>query len=233
MSPDRNAQDAAAAGLLALALQGIALKRVLRTGWLDRGVPPAEAEAVAGHSYNTALLAWAGALERQAAGVAIDPNRVLHLALLHDLAEATTGDAPPYDVSAVPAEADAEARRAFLDRRHIRDEEAQARKRAAEDAAMGGLLRMLPAAVRERFADLWGELRDGASAEARFVKQIDRLETFLQSRVYLQEQPDLPVESFRREIAETIDDPLLAAIRDAALASSGPGNERGGGDGTR
>jgi putative hydrolase of HD superfamily len=216
--------------MLALALQGIALKRVPRTGWLDRGVPPDATESVADHSYNTALLAWACALARQADGVALDSNRVLQLALLHDLAEATTGDAPPYDASSLPADGDAEARRAFLDRRHIRAEEARARKQAAEDAAMVQLLATLPDAVRERFADLWDELRNGASAEARFVKQIDRLETFLQSRAYLQADPDLPVASFQREVAETIDDPLLAAIRDVALESSEPGTERGDGD---
>ena len=64
---------------------------------------------------------------------------------------------------------------------------------------------------------LWDELRDGATAEARFVKQMDRLETFLQSRHYLEEALEAPMESFRLEALDTIDDPLLAAIRDEAL----------------
>jgi hypothetical protein len=50
------------------------------------------------------------------------------------------------------------------------------------------------------------------------VKQVDRLETFLQSRHYLRSDPSLPMASFRQEVVESIDDPLLAAIRDAALA---------------
>jgi 5'-deoxynucleotidase YfbR-like HD superfamily hydrolase len=66
---------------------------------------------------------------------------------------------------------------------------------------------------------LWNELYQGESPEARFVKQVDRLETFLQSRFYLETDPALPMASFHEEVLETMDDPLLAAIRDAALAA--------------
>ena len=64
-----------------------------------------------------------------------------------------------------------------------------------------------------------GRAPPGESLEARFVKQVDRLETFLQSRLYLDSDPTLPMASFYQEVLETIDDPLLAAIRDAALAT--------------
>ncbi|MDF3042201.1 MAG: metal dependent phosphohydrolase [Thermomicrobiales bacterium] len=82
---------------------------------------------------------------------------------------------------------------------------------------MRDLLDALPPSVQAPLTSLWDELRQGASPEARFVKQVDRLETFLQSRAYLKRTPDAPMGSFRREVLETIDDPLLAAIRDAAL----------------
>lgn len=207
------------AGLLALARRAATLKSVPRTGWLDRGVDPTWVESVADHSYAVALLAWTLATERQAQGTALDPARVLALALLHDLAEAETGDLTPYDPEAIPGPTDAEARRAFLDRRHVRDQERSAAKRAAEDAATAELVSVLPAAAAGRFADLWDELRRGASAEARFVKEVDRLETFLQSLHYREADPDLPIASFRQEVLETIEDPLLTAMRDAALAS--------------
>ncbi len=139
------------------------------------------------------------------------------MALLHDLAEAETGDLPPYDLDAVPKEDDPVGRQAFLDRRHVRDEGRASAKRAAEDAAMQRLLADLPAASRSTLGQAWAELQNGKSAEARFVKQADRLETFLQSRSYLENNLGLAVDSFRREIEETIDDPLLAAVRDAAL----------------
>lgn len=34
------------------------LKRIKRTGWVDRGVPPDEVESVADHSLLTALIGW-------------------------------------------------------------------------------------------------------------------------------------------------------------------------------
>jgi putative hydrolase of HD superfamily len=203
-------------GLLALDRLIKALKLTPRTGWLDRGVDPLIAESVADHSLGVALLAWVAAIERQAEGAALDPLRVLTLGLLHDLAEAETGDWPPYNRASIPEEDDPAWHR-FLNHRHKPNAERSAAKRAAEDAVMTRLLDALPAASREALGGIWDELRAGVTTEARFVKEVDRLETFLQSRHYRRDSSDLPVASFRQEVLETINDPLLAAVRDAAL----------------
>lgn len=204
-------------GLLSLAESLNRLKSVPRTGWSDRGVAPEQVESVADHTLSVALLAWACAVQRNAEGAQLDPARVLLLALLHDLAEAETGDMTPYDPAAVPDASDAEARRTFLERRHVRDAPRSAQKRDLEDAAMRSLIDAAPAPVGKAIADLWQELRDGSTAEARFVKQADRLETFLQSLHYLRDRPDLPMDSFRKEVLDSLTDPLLTSIRDAAL----------------
>lgn len=209
----------AAQALLGLVQFAAKLKSLPRTGWLDRGLDAFRVESVADHSFGVALLAWVCALQRQAEGAAIDPERVLKLALMHDLAEAETGDWTPYDGAAIPSEHDPAARRAFLEARHSRDPDRRATKRAEEDAVMRALLAALPGATRPALGELWDELHLGESPEARFVKQVDRLETFLQSRLYLDTDPTFPVASFHQEVLETIDDPLLAAIRDAALAT--------------
>jgi putative hydrolases of HD superfamily len=177
------------------------------------------AESVADHSFGVALLAWVCALQRHAEGANLDPERVLKLALIHDLAEAETGDPTPYDPTALPGGENPEARRAFLETRHVRDAVRDAEKRSREDASMQRLLSILPRVTRSKVADVWDELRLGTSAEARFVKQVDRLETFLQSRHYLRNDSTLPMASFHQEVMETIEDPLLMAIRDAALES--------------
>lgn len=211
-----------ALGLLTLARFLARLKRVKRTGWLDRGIPEADVESVADHSLAVALLAWACAVERRELGPPLDPARVALLAMIHDLPEADTGDAPPYDPSAIPPQAAPAERRAFLERRHVRDIERQKAKRDAEDGAMRRLLAALPENVHSELRSLWDELHRGESAEARFVKQIDRLETFLQSRVYREQFPDAPMASFEQEVLETIDDQLLAAVRDEALLPGEP-----------
>jgi len=209
----------AAQALLGLAQFAAKLKSVPRTGWLDRGLDAPRVESAADHSFGVALLAWVCALQRQAEGAAIDTERVLKLAIIHDLAEAETGDSPPYDPGAIPSARHPAARRAFLEMRHSRDPGRRAAKRADEDAVMRALLAALPSATRSTLEELWHELYLGESLEARFVKQVDRLETFLQSRFYLDTDPTLPMASFHQEVLETIDDPLLAAIRDAALAT--------------
>ena len=219
VDPSNHLSADTAQALFGLVQFAAKLKSVPRTGWLDRGLDSRQVESVADHSFGVALLAWACAQQRQAEGAAIDPERVLKLALIHDLAEAETGDATPYDPAAIPSEHDPAARRAFLETRHSRDPDRRAAKRADEDAAMRTLIAAMPNATRSALGALWDELHLGESPEARFVKQVDRLETFLQSRLYLDSDPTLPMESFHQEVLETIDEPLLAAIRDAALAT--------------
>lgn len=187
------------------------LKRTVRTGWVDRGMPAERVESVADHSFRVALLAWLAA----AGDPSLNRDRVLILALIHDLAEAVTGDLTPYD----PIEADAhdleEERNAFLNRRHRPSLERAAAKRAAEAAAIAEMSGVLSDALRSDIAELWRELEERTTPEARFVKQIDKLETYLQSLEYAAEQPGLPVESFAEEISEVIDIPSLVALRDA------------------
>lgn len=187
-----------------------ALKFVPRTGWLHRGVPAAEVESVADHSWRTALLAWLTA----AAQPELDRNRVLLLALIHDLAEAITGDLPPYDPTAL-AGADEHTRKRLLNSRHIRSEERRQAKRAAESAAMADLLADLPEPLAAEIRALWSELEEGQTAEARFVKQADKLETYLQSLEYAEADPRRPMASFAAEVDEVIDMPALAALREA------------------
>lgn len=217
--PSSHLPASTAQALFGLGQFAAKLKSVPRTGWRDRGLDPLQVESVADHSFAVALLAWACALQRHAEGAAIDPERVLKLAIIHDLAEAETGDATPYDPAAIPSEHDPPARRAFLETHHSRDPDRRAAKRADEDAVMRTLIAELPDATRSALGELWDELQLGESPEARFVKQVDRLETFLQSRLYLETDPTLPVASFQQEVLETIDDPLLATIRDAALTN--------------
>jgi putative hydrolase of HD superfamily len=208
------ALDAPAAGLARFLHRAGALKSTKRTGWLDRGVPADQTESVADHTWRTALLAWFAA----ALDPTLDADRVLKLAMIHDLAEAITGDHPPYDPAHVPDGTDPDARRTFLDRRHVRADERRAAKRAAEAEAIASLLAELPPALGEPLAALWQELEEEASPEAHFVKQADKIETYLQSREYQALDPDRPMASFAAEVAVAIPDPVLADLRDAIAA---------------
>jgi putative hydrolases of HD superfamily len=69
------------------------LKRLDRTGWVLRGFPNAT-ESVAAHSFGVSVTAMLMADELHRQGVAIDVEKVLRIALLHDWAEARVGDMP-------------------------------------------------------------------------------------------------------------------------------------------
>ena len=182
------------------------LKRTVRTGWIDRGIPPQQAESVADHSFRVALLAWLVAAENHE----LNRDRVLLLALIHDLAEALTGDQTPYELD--PNGGD---QIAFLNKRHLPNAERAAAKRAAEAAAITEMSRDLPETMRADIAELWRELEERQTPEARFVKQVDKLETYLQSLEYAADYPALPVESFAAEVSEVVDIPSLVNLRDA------------------
>lgn len=229
-SEDRNADTDWLA--IARTLESIGrLKRLARTGWLDRGVPELATESVADHSFRVALLSWMVATTyptEYGNHAGIDPGRVLLIALAHDLPEAFAGDPTPYAPGDVPPETDPAARRAFLQQRRERDPARAAAKRAAEAASMDRLLADVPAAIADQLGGAWREYEAQATPEARLVKQADKLETYLQSREYLADDPDLPMGSFALQIADpdTLPDASMRALRDAIDLAPGEEDDR-------
>ena len=189
------------------------LKRTPRTGWLDRGIPPAEAESVADHTLLTALIAWTLALDDPT----LDADRVLKLAMVHDIAEAIVGDIPPYAPEDIPDGSEPDALRAFFSVRRTASPEAVVEKHAAEQAAAAELFSMLPEGVARQMGGLWHEYEARSTPEARFVKDVDRLEAFLQSRSYAKAHPEAPLGGFTDMALQAIEHPVLRAIRDREL----------------
>jgi len=136
-------------------LQLIHLKQLFRRGWLQRGVAPARCESVAEHSFGVALLAL---LLADAAEDEIDRERLLRMALVHDLGEVHAGDIVPAD--GVPD-----------DEKHQREEDSL--RRVVGDLPGG-----------ESYIELWREYAEGRSPEARLLRQLDRLEMGIQAVVY-------------------------------------------------
>lgn len=194
------------------------LKTTPRTGWVDRGIATLVAESVAEHSFQTAMIAWMTALVHPERG--LDPERVLKLALVHDLAEALIGDIPPYDAADIPDDPD--ARRRFFAVRRERSPEQVATKRAAEETATARLLATMPDPVRAEIGALLQEYEARETPEARFVKEVDALETFLQARSYAATHPAVPMDGFTDMARHALHDPALTAIRDAVLEDEHP-----------
>ena len=187
------------------------LKRLRRTGWLDRGVTGPE--SAADHSWGVALLAWLLARDHPQ----LDRERILLLGLIHDLPEAVAGDPTPFD--------DVRDAAGVIAADHFStapgySEPARAAKQHAEAAALDHMLRDLPAGLAADIRAAWHEYEAGQSPEARFVRQIDKLETLLQAEDYLDRQPDLAIDSFRLGARRDISEPGLTALLEARLPRS-------------
>jgi len=120
------------------------LDHLPRTGWLMRGIP--QPESIAAHSLGTALLTLSLAPE---VSPALDVDRAVALAVVHDAPEAWLTDIPRTAARLLPEGAKAEAE-----------------ARAAREL-LGGL--------SEAALERHGEFVAGDSREARFVRLCDAL----------------------------------------------------------
>jgi putative hydrolase of HD superfamily len=185
------------------------LKRLRRTGWLDRGV--CDPESTASHSWGVALLAWLLARDHPE----LDRDRVLLLGLLHDLPEAVAGDVTPFDIvrdatGTIPPE--------HFGTAPGYTPAARAAKQVAETAALNEMLAGLPLELAGDVRVAWHEYEEGTTAEARFVRQIDKLETLLQAEDYLDRQPALVIDSFRLGARRDVSEPGLLSLLEARLS---------------
>jgi putative hydrolase of HD superfamily len=152
--------------LASLFLEVATLKRMPRTGWGMRGVP--HVESVAEHSFGVAFVSLVLCEMLQAKGTPggstepLDREKVLIIALLHDLAEVRLGDLPSTAVRLIP----------------------EGVKSEAEGRALADLLAPLPTAGPLR--ELWQEFEDYASPEGRLVRDADKLEMMVQCLRYEQ-----------------------------------------------
>ena len=125
------------------------LKRTPRSGWIRAGVQ--NPETIASHSFRAALIAWTLAKFHRA-----DSNKVVKMALLHDLEEARTGD---LDMVAK--------------KYHLNDKKAK---------AYADVLKNSPFAIEALV--LITELGLGKTIEAKIVKDADKLDLFIQAFEY-------------------------------------------------
>jgi len=74
----------------------ISCKNLVRTGWMQKGVPPSIGETVASHSFEAAILAFTIASKLKDQGVNVNPDHEAILALFHDAGESILGDFPKW-----------------------------------------------------------------------------------------------------------------------------------------
>jgi putative hydrolase of HD superfamily len=126
------------------------LKCELRHSWLSDG----RRESVAEHTWFIALMAL---LTYRRLDEPVSLDRVLSMAIVHDLAEVEVGDIPYFETG-----------------------DRKAQKAELELAAINRIAAMLPAPEGDVVRQLWLEFEDGQTPESRFVRALDHLEVQVQ-----------------------------------------------------
>lgn len=131
------------------------LKKETRKGWLRSGI--SEPESVADHSWRVGMICLTVST-LQESPLGLDVGKMIKMALIHDLAEAATGDI-------IPGDGISREQKLDMERKAIEDI-------LSEVDHTGELL------------GLWEEYNAGETAEARTVQAIDKLEMAIQAVEY-------------------------------------------------
>ncbi len=107
-------------------------------------------ESVAEHVFGLMIFAWLVRDEFPDC----DPYRVMELSLFHDMGEALTGDIPAFE----------------------KTEEDQKK----EEDTYGQIVNLLPEPEKSRLGDIFEELSEGKTPEAKLMKAMDKLEAVIQ-----------------------------------------------------
>ncbi len=128
------------------------LKKTMRFGANDL----IKGDSSADHSWRLALMTFVMAEELN---LEIDVLRAMKIALIHDLAEAITGD---IDIRIIAAK-----------------KMTKEQKEKMEMEAFENLRKSLPYDLGKEVYELWKEYENGSSSEGKYIKALDKLETQL------------------------------------------------------
>lgn len=126
-----------------------------RTGWVLRDVK--DCESISGHMYRMSMMTFL--LEKNPENENLDRVKCMEMALVHDLAEAVVGDLTPY---------------CGVSREDKHKQELTAMKDIAKLTHLGS----------DKLMELFYEYEGGKTAEAKFVKDLDRLDMIMQAFEY-------------------------------------------------
>jgi putative hydrolases of HD superfamily len=137
----------------------IRLKSLPRTGWLLRGVR--DVESIADHTFGVAWVAMLLADRAIAGGLTVNVEKVLRMALLHDISEARTGDLP----STI---------KAYFASHSLQEADEKVATEMLSPLGESGA----------QYLTIWHEYEERISLEARLVKAADKIDLLLQVREY-------------------------------------------------
>lgn len=129
------------------------LKTIPRAGW-QKKLGITRPESVADHAYSVAAIAMMLSDIKK-----LNSEKILKMAILHDLAESITGDLTPEDGP-------------------------KSKKTRLENSAMKKILSNLDKKTQKQYQSIWMEYQQNTSREAKLLHDVDKLEMALQAKIY-------------------------------------------------
>lgn len=163
-------------------------KKLLRSGWVREKI--ADPESVAEHAFRVSVLALVLGKKLN-----VDREKLLKMALIHDLGEVVTGDIVTI-------------------RWEIVDVKAMDAKEREEGKAIGEIFESIEGG--EEYVSIWDEMVNMRSREAHIFWQLDKLEMAIQALEYEEEQGK-DLEEFFVSADLYMQDPFLKKIFHAIL----------------
>lgn len=136
-------------------------KKFKRTGWMTV-LGMKNPESIADHSYRTAIIAMVLADKKKMEGEDLDVDKIIKMALLHDIHESIMGD---WDLK-------------------NRREEGEDTYDETERKSIRDILSFLPETLRYNYLEIWEELMEGDTVEAKLVEDADKVELAFQTVEY-------------------------------------------------
>ena len=179
------------------------LKSIKRKGISFYGV--GDPDSAVDHSFRMALMVWVFGSKKD-----IKLERVIKMALIHDLAKIDVGDITPYEGLLPKGEKDKQEfvgrwRRLSIDDKEKRHND----KKEKEKKALKGLIKGLSKDLKLEIMDIWSDYHNQRTKEAKFVHQVDVLENLLEALEKWRENDTFPTLPWWEHAEEVIEDPDL------------------------
>lgn len=165
-------------------------KRLLRSGWVREKVN--DPESVAEHSFRVGVLAMVLA---DKIGNNLDKNKLIKMALLHDLAESITGDS-------------------VVDRWDIIDLKRRDQREHIEERGIKKIFAAID--KKDEYVSIFHEMISRDTPESKIFSQLDKLEMALQAFEYEKEQ-GINLEEFFVTASMYVKEPFLKSIFDTIV----------------
>ena len=179
------------------------LKRKPRRGWIVHQIK--NSETTAEHIFRMAIIAWVLGKKKR-----LNIERVIKMALIHDLCEVYAPDLTPYD-PLLPRDQSKimEVLKRWPKFTPSLKIKSYKKKYKLENLALNKLVSKLPLNIKSEIKNLWLDYEKGLTKEGRFVHQVDKVENLLQGLEYWKKYGKIQRKLWMRWIKEILDDPVL------------------------